>query len=374
MALKGLENRSFARTVWQVAGLGWVVSVLVGCAGQSSPQWQTVSESSVPQAVIAESQRQGKLRNSETVPSPVMSSEGDVVDRADLLGAGFVIRMQATVDRSLSGEFTVSDDGVLKLPYGYVVEVSGRTLSAVEQQAREHYAPFYRGSPELRMSVVRRKLSVMVRGLVEKPGRFAVRSDSSLDELIGSAGGLQKASDQAPLARFVRITGAHGTKIIRLSDYYAGTLLQIPAWEGGESVFFQRDAMSPGGASLAAGAAGPGSYIQILGQVRSPGEYSLSQEGDFFYYLTEAGGFTDRADLHNLMLVRSEKMPDGRQQRKVLTFSIDQAREVPPFSEGDILLVHADNPTSTEKKTHILSEIGQFLGSIATGALVFVAL
>jgi protein involved in polysaccharide export with SLBB domain len=130
--------------------------------------------------------------------------------------------------------------------------------------------------------------------------------------------------------------------------------------QGGETVFFQSE--RPRGAT-------PGrDYVQVLGQVRSPGDYPYTPGADFYEYLIRAGGPTDRADLHNVTLVRNI----GDRQREAVNFALDESDQIPAIQGGDTLLLHADNPSPLEKKSRVIGGFASILSTIATVVLLFV--
>jgi protein involved in polysaccharide export with SLBB domain len=282
-------------------------------------------------------------------PSEVQAKPESATLPSDEIAPGNKIRLSCSDDRNLNGEFQVEFDRKLKLPYQITVDTTGLSAAELQSRLRTSYKPYFRSAPNLTATVAQRDFYVDVQGLVEKPGRYLLKKDSTLDELIAKAGGLQREQGaREPLARYARVTQAEGTAFVRLSEYYAGAAAPTPQWRGGDAVFFQTD-----GPSLTAS----GGYLQILGQVVRPGEYAFKDEGDFFYYLSKAGGPTEKADLEKIEVVRVIDF-----QKKTLTFALKEAKTLPPLKPGDIVMVPPEKPsTAISNMTAIITSVSMAL-------------
>lgn len=352
----------------RLLALGLLTALICACTQQKQPRWVAVEEVVLPPAadfpLAPVDKATLQLASLKTTKPQVIEPAVLPARQADELAQGFLVKIECFQDPAISGSYRISEDGTLKLPYQVQLKAAGMTASQLQQELVQQYREFFRGPPRINASIEERKFYVDVQGLVNQPGKFLVSDGSSLDELVSQAGGLQRGYDGKPSALFVRISQAEASRIIRLSDYYAGANIELPSWYGGDKVFFQAEG-DPN--------SGPLSYnpqaVQILGQVRNPGEYSYRENGDLFYYIGQAGGLTDRADLNNLMLVRT-----SGDRRLAYNFTMEQIQYLPQIGRGDILFVHADNLGSAEKTTRVLSEIGQFFGSVATSILLLIAL
>ncbi len=273
---------------------------------------------------------------------------------------GYELEITCPTDRAVTGVYRVEFDGTVRLPYKVQIDASGRSVDELETQLANAYRPFMK-SPQFSVSIKKRNYFVDVQGLVVKPGPVLVKSDSSLDELIAGAGGLQQTPERQAQAQYVRVVQGGATGTFKLRDYFAGGLTGLPVWQGGEKVFFQ----SEGGPSDGKGKV-TRRYINILGQVRSPGEYPY-EHGDFHRYLIAAGGPTDRADLDNVSLVRLQGDAVGTK-----TFTIHEPTELPTLEPGDTVIVQADNPSPLEKRSRVIGGYMSILTSIATVVLLFV--
>lgn len=276
------------------------------------------------------------------------------------IAPGFEIQIAEAVDPKINGTFRVSPEGELLLPYDRKVKGAGLTTTQLENEIRDSYRELLRDL-SMKISIKSRDVYVDVRGLVKKPGWYVVKSESSLDELIANSDGLITSSDKnTPQAEYVRIEQLGISNVLKLRDYFSGRRDLVPSWQGGENVFFQ----SEQGDSKTVGR----NYVQILGEVRSPAEYPYQDNADAMYYVVKAGGPTATADMENLNLIQTT--PTGRQ---MVVFSFEDSAKVTDIKPGDTLIVRADVPTTTEKKSRIVSAFASVLQVFATIGLIFVA-
>jgi protein involved in polysaccharide export with SLBB domain len=330
---------SFSLIVWGIFASG--------CAQRSHEWvWATRSTAAVPAIAPAKA---------EVTPRPGWRFRPE-----DELAPGFEVGLACASDPAVTGTYRVELDGTLKLPYRVVVHVAGRKTGDVALEIERGLKPFIKNSATT-VTIKRRTYWVDVQGLVEKPGPVLVQADTSLDEIIAGGGGLQETPERRTRAEYVRIVQGGATGTFKLRDHFAGTLSGLPRWQGGEKIFFQSEgAPAHGGGTVAR------RYINLLGEVRSPGEYPY-EYADFYRYLIAAGGPTDRADLDNIALVRERADAVG-----ATTFTLHEPTLLPSLEPGDTVIVRADNPSPLEKKSRVIGGFMSILTSIATVVLLFV--
>ena len=207
------------------------------------------------------------------------------------------------------------------------------------------------------MELVDRAYWVDIRGLATKPGRYLIKQDTSIDEVISKAGGFPKDTP----AKYMKITTSSGSRAIDLDRYYrTGEPTRLSAWEGGERIFFQSEDSNPDTTASA-----EKSTLRILGEVRRPGEVSFRTGADFLYYLSEAGGPTHDMNPSKIQIYRGEN-----NSRSVQEFSMDKQSSFPPLQKGDTVMVYADRPTAFER--YLQSGVG-IASIISAIALVIIA-
>jgi protein involved in polysaccharide export with SLBB domain len=271
---------------------------------------------------------------------------------------GYEVELSSAADEKLNGRYRVSFAGDLDLPYGVTIRAAGLTEQQLKREIGRAYTEYFRTEPNVLINISDKKYWVDVRGLVAKPGTYLVRRDSSLDEVIAQANSGDTQGERAVGGiRYARITQGGRSLLINMADYYAGMQNVAPRWQGGETVFLQ----SAGGEDAASGSP---TVVQIIGEVRSPGEYQYTPAMDAVDYLVRAGGPSERAALHNVEILRREGA-----QKKSISFSLvqnDPRIEMPRLRAGDILVVHADNPSEAERYRRAVAEVSSIITGFAT--------
>lgn len=278
------------------------------------------------------------------------------------IAPGYLVEVSSNQDQNINGEFRISEQGILDLPYAVKVDTSNSSIAELRSLIRDSYRTYFRGSPDIEVKIKERKVWVRAQGLVNKPGTYLVEPEAGLDEVISQADGLKTSSDGISAPRFAKINAYGNEVVIRLADFYAGNSSVVSHWRGGESIFFQSD-LQKGAAQVAFDS----KYVHVLGQVRAPGEYAFKDNATFLHYLVQAGGPTDRANTNNILLV-STKSQDGKFETTKL--SLSNLEEVQSLKGGDVLFVQADNRSDLERDAGVLGGFGGFLGAIATTILV----
>ena len=311
----------------------------------------------------------GKAPSASAVQPPQMADswgarpEGlNVVDPQ--IVPGFLLNLSCLADSKLNGDFRVEYNGDLSLPYDITLNSTAYTLSHLQKRLAELYRPYFKTASDIEVRVKERRYWLDVRGLVEKPGRYLVEPDASLDQVIGLAGGLSKIT--TPLS--VRIQKGSKVFVLDLSQYYSQgeDHPQILGWLGGEVLFFQRDIAAPAGDRTSQSPSRLSIYM--LGEVRRPGEYTLNPGSDFVDTLVQAGGFTERADLDYIEVIRRT---GGK--KRVFDFSWDEFQFAPTPRPGDIVLVQADRTTRLERHTTLVATLIAALATVVTSVVLVLA-
>ena len=275
------------------------------------------------------------------------------------IAPGFEIKLSSLEDQSLNGKFMVEFESRLRLPYNVTINTEGLNRDTLHAKINEAYSKFFKTQPNIGVAIAEEKYWIDIRGLVDKPGRFRVKSSTSLDEALSLAGGLQKTAT----VRYVKIQQGPGSTTIKLSDYYAGSANdQIPKWQGGDIVFFQSDRDYTADVADLENA-----YVQLIGEVRTPGEYRYLKGADFYYYLAKAGGPTEKADLLKIEVLRNL----AGQGKTSSMFELSDPKEVPLVRAGDMIFLHADKTTPSERTVSLAAGIFGILNTMLVIILLF---
>ena len=277
----------------------------------------------------------------------------------DDLAPGYEVRLGSIDDENLNGKYRIEFDGRLKLPYNQTVQTLGLTRSELKDKLVEQYRGFFKNTPNLSVTVVDEKLWIDVRGLVEKPGRYLIKPTASLDEALALAGGVNRTAQ----VRYVKFQQLSGNTTIKLSDYYSGaSSARVPSWEGGDVLFLQSERDD-----VAKSSDTDGTYLQVLGEVRTPGEYRFVPGADFYYYMAKAGGPTQNANLLNIEILRG----DASQKKESIRFEASGPKKIPGLRANDMVLIHADKQTQTERTISLASTIAGIINTALLIILLF---
>ena len=264
---------------------------------------------------------------------------------------GYLYEISEINDRSMGGKFRVDFDGKLKLSYNVVIDTNGVQETELRGKIIDAYRPFLKSVDSIHVTLIQRKLWVDIRGLVQKPGRYLIDSSASLDEVLNAGGGITPNSQ----AEYLQIQKQDYVTALNLSEYYDTGNSKVPAFQGGEILFVHRK--NDVSASIL-GSAHP--VIQMLGEVKIPGEVQYIPNEDFLYYVTKAGGPTASADYHEVEVIR---MINGK--RVSATYNWEQSRQITKLYPKDIVVIHANQQTPFERFIMSAAGLGAVISAIA---------
>jgi polysaccharide export outer membrane protein len=217
--------------------------------------------------------------------APALSASSDYK-----LGAGDAIRITVFQNPDMELETRVSEDGSINYPLIGTVQVAGLSASAAEQLITEKLkSGGFVKRPQVNINVLdARSSQVSVIGMVNKPGRYALESNSMrVTAAMTLAGGtMPEASD------VVIVTGKRDGKAFRQEVDLAAMFLD----EASENNIFV--------------AAGDEIYVQrapvfyIYGEAQKPGSYRLERNMSVIQALAQGGGPTVRGTERNIKLMR----------------------------------------------------------------------
>jgi protein involved in polysaccharide export with SLBB domain len=297
---------------------------------------------------------------SETQSAPAAPSE-EISDSSTsdsngetLLAPGFLVQLSSGSDSRLNGQFRIQPNWRVDLPYNISVDTKGMSLGRFRSHLERAYAAYFNGTPDVRATIKQKRYWVEVLGLVAKPGNYLVKQDAPLDEIIAQAGGLTEDLANG----YVRIVQGPKTSWVDLSEYYKGRATDVPVWRGADRIFFQKERPDFAADQYDAEAA---HKVEVLGEVRNPGELTFRKEADVYYYLVKTGGPTSVGDLDKVEVVRTDRDTGERKQ-----LSLGPVGDIKNIQGGDILIFHPVRTTSLERTLTITS----IITSIVTASLL----
>lgn len=292
--------------------------------------------------------------------------------KSDRISAGNTISVDYSADAKVSGNYKVDYDGRIQMPYNVTLKVSGFTTTEAKDLIAKAYRPYVKAQANIQIEIKERSVWVEVRGEVKKSGRYLVRFDMPLEELISQAGGFMYESEgsagsvgQRP--EFLRIVrpsmdpddaGSGESTWFQLAEYFYQFDTEPDfLWRGGEKLFFQTAA--PSDAKIKKRF----QTVTVMGEVRDPKELPVLPNADLLTYISRAGGLQSNADVTKVEIVHRS----GESRHTVNLLRNQMADQI---KAGDVIIVRTIPPPETSA----LMELMQFAQSVATVTLSVVAI
>lgn len=284
-------------------------------------------------------------------PAPSYAETKRKVETGNLVAPGFILNIEHAADPKISGKYEVEFDGQIKMPYKVSVTAAGLTPSQLEGEIERKYRSYYRTNNSVEVDISERKYMVEVRGLVQKPGRYSVRIDTSLEELVAMAGGFPGTGADAnkagsPKPEYLRIVRnnfdkaeSSTTRWFDLANYFYNYDTDADfLWRGGEAIYFlaTTDSKAPIKRKW--------NTVLVMGEVNTPGEVAIVPGADIYQYMAKAGGPKTGADTERVLILHR-----GADERDTVNLRTDIGFS--DIQEGDVILVEAKDvtPSTFEK-------------------------
>jgi len=201
----------------------------------------------------------------------------------DILEFNLEMLRESPTSELRSSNFTVRADGTLELPIVGQIQVAGKRLSQVSTLIDARLKKKLR-NPRFRLGIVSvAPVQVLILGEVARPGRYDIAPGSGFQEAVAVAGGFSPLAD--PNAILIQDGLTNKTERVKKptdADY------QIVPLKNADIVYVL-----------------PGKKINVIGEVFSPGQYSVPTEaGTVVDALSAAGGAKPTAALKRAILFR----------------------------------------------------------------------
>ena len=255
------------------------------------------------------------------------------------LGSGDVVRITVMDELELSGLFRVSSLGKISYPYLGNIDVKGMTVEDLNWYLTAKLKEDYLVNPVVTVSVEEYKSKkVFIQGEVDKPGVYYLRDKSGVLNLILEAGGTTKdASEEIVILRSTGMSDEDNPeefeKInINLRELLSGNMAQNVEIQRGDIIYI---ANASGGQFKT-----EGRFINIMGEVKNPGNYDYRLGLTVLNAILEAGGFTEYAAKNKVKVIK--KLGD---EQKVVVAKLDDLIEKGKMEEdiildpGDLIIV-----------------------------------
>jgi len=193
------------------------------------------------------------------------------------LDAGDKISILVRGEKDLSITVSLNATGVFSYPYLGKINALGKTVMQVEDMIREGLRGDYLLNPYVEVIIAERR-PFFINGEVNKPGEIPYQPGLTLRRAITLASGLSERADTDKMYVVRQNDITRTAKKITMDDpVYPGDSITIST-----------------------------SYFFVTGEVASRGKYPYHAGLTFRMAITLAGGFTERADVDDIEVVRTQ--------------------------------------------------------------------
>ncbi len=214
-----------------------------------------------------------------------------------LIGPGDILSIQVGGEDDLTGDYEVQASGTIRFPLLDEVRVAGLKPGEAASRLEKLLEKDYFVDVQMNLTVKEfRSQWVNVLGEVKKPGKYYLKTYTTLMDIISEAGGLgENVSDTIIVQREVE---EQGIKVIKtypvpVNEIIAGTglLPNMPLFSG-DTIYIQES-----------------QFFFVTGEVTRPGKYQLSEDMTVMEAIAVAGDFGKFANRKNVEIHR--KKADG---------------------------------------------------------------
>lgn len=279
----------------------------------------------------------------ETTPLEPIRSEGDYV-----IGPGDIIEVRVFRQPEMGGKYRVSENGQINLLFVGQVQAAGKTEMELTEDIRRAYLKILK-NPQVGVILVESASRLItVVGAVKNPGRYALRRDERLLDVIAMAGGLMpNASDNVNLVRYSQLPVSNTPEQIEAGEAVISRDNLTFETINLRSILTNRPdfnrAIQPGDLINVPEA----DVIYISGSVSKPGSFSLKEPLTLTQAVALAGGLAPEAKKSDIRIYRA--IP-GEPERKELICNYSdiekgKAKDM-PLQASDVVYVNSSQAKS----------------------------
>lgn len=189
----------------------------------------------------------------------------------------------------------IDEDGKIAVPLLGSVQIAGLTASAAQKriaQGLESGGFIVKPNVNLVVKEYRSKL-ISILGQVNKPGKYALESTSTITDLLAQAGGISSLGSDTVVLVHKNGNQLEQTKIDTLSLFNDGQLTMNSPIHGGDIIYVPR-----------------AEVFYIYGEVQHPGSFRLEKNMNLMQAIAMGGGITLRGTERGAQIRRKDK--DGK--------------------------------------------------------------
>jgi len=240
------------------------------------------------------------------------------------LDIGDKIAMSVFGHDELSTTLVVRPDGTVDIPLGGAVVVTGKSMEEVDDEITELLGRDFLVDPQITLELKESaKLWVTIMGEIRSPGRYALKRDMRIIDLLAEAGGLSK--DAGSRIMLTRRDPGGGVRTIALDRDRLFSEDDIKA-----NVPLERNDVVTIGSK---------DYYYIRGEVGRPGPYYLESGTTVLKAIAVAGGLTQFGNRRQVELVRQGQ--NGLNEKTVVNLkAIEEGKTADlPLRPDDTIIV-----------------------------------
>ncbi|MBC8229730.1 SLBB domain-containing protein [bacterium] len=246
---------------------------------------------------------------------PELSTFSSMPQKEYTVGPGDTLFIVVWGEESLSGIVYVGPDGTISMPAPVgILNVSGLTVTQIQNLLTRRLSEYLK-NPRITVSIrAFEGFPVHIIGQVKAPTYYKVIDNTTLQELITSAGGMTELADLKHVRLFrtdkegeIQEEEIDFSLFVKQNDLSANPILKE-----NDVVFIPRISRSERAKTL----------VTVLGSVAKPGTHELEESLSLLDVLTLAGGLTQLADLRKIWVLApphegGEKTPNSYAPQKI---------------------------------------------------------
>ena len=243
------------------------------------------------------------------------------------IGAGDKLEFSVFGHDDLKRSLEVRSDGKANIPMLGDMAVAGKTTDELDEEVTQILGRDYIVDPQVSIELKESaKLWVTIMGEVRTPGRYPLKRDMKLIDLMAASGGITK--DAGSRITVARHSGEEGVGDVQTLSVERDRLLGDVTGES-NLVLQRNDVVTVGGKD----------YYYIRGEVGRPGPYFLESGTTVLKAISVASGLTPFANRRSVSVLRSGK--DGVQEKIVVNLKSIEDGKAPdiPLKPEDTIIV-----------------------------------
>ncbi len=213
------------------------------------------------------------------------------------IGPGDVLSISVWRHPDLDREVVVRSSGTVTFPPVGDLNAAGMTPVELSREIMQRLRDYTRETTQVTVSMAQfNSRAIYLTGQVAAPGRYSFERLPDLLQLLSQAGGPLPGADLSSVSIVRPAPGGAQVTKVDVAAYMRGQQTNpLPTLQPGDTVEVPSLALG--------GSATGGGLVYILGEVRTPGAYPVSDGLDILQLIALAGGATQDARLDDVAVV-----------------------------------------------------------------------